>query len=152
MTATEVPLRARCAGATLRGPMTRRAAVTTLLLSCALAAAPPAALARRGGDDGVRVDGTCGGGVRSELKLKADSGAVEVEFEVHRARRGSAWRVVIVQEGRVVLRTTVRAARSTGAFSMGRRIRDLAGADRVSVRAAGPRGVTCHASAVLPGA
>ncbi|QEC49021.1 hypothetical protein FSW04_16540 [Baekduia soli] len=127
--------------------------LTSLLLSCALLGAPASAVGRHGGDQGVvRVTGTCGGGARSELKLKADDRGIEVELEVHRARRGSAWHVVIVQEGRVALRTTVRAGRSSGAFSMSRQIRDLAGADRISVRAAGPQGVTCRALGTLPGA
>jgi hypothetical protein len=123
-----------------------------VLAAAALLALPAGATARGGGDrDAVRSAGTCGGGVRSELKVKADDGGLEVEFELHQARRGSRWRVVVAQEGRVRWRGTVRAGRSSGAFTIERHLSDLAGADRVSVRASGPRGVACRASATLPG-
>jgi hypothetical protein len=134
--------------------MRPRSHVTALLASAVLLGVPIAASARDGGGigDRVRASGTCGGGVRSEIELKADDGAIEADFEVHRARGGSAWRVIIVQEGRVVWRGTVRTARTTGAFTLGRRLPDLPGADRVSIRAAGSQGVSCRASATLPGA
>jgi hypothetical protein len=117
-----------------------------------LAIAPGVATARRGGDDGVRVAGTCGGGVQSELKLKARDGGIEAELELHRAGRGAAWRVTFVQEGRVVWRGVARSGRTSSALNVERRLRDLAGADRVRVRAAGPRGITCRTWATLPGA
>jgi hypothetical protein len=132
----------------------RRAAITTMLLIGAAVAlgAPGAANARHGGDrNEVRAAGACGGGVRSEIKLKTDDGGIEAEVEVHQARGGSSWRVTLSQEGRVVWRGTVRAGRSSGAFTVQRRLRDLAGADRVSVRASGPGGVSCRVSATLAG-
>jgi hypothetical protein len=49
----------------------------------------------------------------------------------------------------VVWRGSVQAR--SGSFSVERRLRDLAGADRVSVRASGPRGVTCRLTATLAG-
>jgi hypothetical protein len=110
------------------------------------------ALSHGGGDDDrVRTAGTCGGGVRSQLELRADDGAIAVEFRASRARRDSAWRVTLSQEGRVAWRGTVRARGGDGAFRIRRGLRDLAGADRVSVRASGPRGVACRATATLPG-
>jgi hypothetical protein len=115
---------------------------------------PAGAAARHGGDgrdDEVRVAGTCGGGGKSKLKVKADDGGLEVEVEVEHVRRGSRWRMTLVQEGRVVWRGSVRAGRSSGAFEVRRRLRDLAGADRVSFRAWGPGGVTCRAAATLAG-
>jgi hypothetical protein len=123
-----------------------------LVLAAALLAAPATASARHGGDrDVVRAAGTCGGGVRSELKLKADDGGIETEFEVHQARRGSAWRLTVSQEGRVVWRGKARVGSSSRSFTIERRLRDLPGADRVSVRASGPSGVACRVSATLPG-
>jgi len=130
----------------------RRTAIPVVLL--AALALPGAASAKHGGgggDDEVRAAGTCGGGARSTLKLKARDGGIEAEAEVEHARRSSSWRVTLSQEGRVVWRGAVRAGRSSGAFSLERRLRDLAGADRVSLRASGPGGVTCRASATLPG-
>jgi hypothetical protein len=146
-------LLARSRRVTLTGAMRSRSHVTALLATAMLLGMPVAAGARDGGGgDGVRAAGTCGGSARSEIKLKADDGAIEAEFEVHQARGGSGWRVVIVQEGRVVWRGTAHTARATGAFTLARRLRDLPGADRVSIRAAASRGVTCRASATLPGA
>jgi hypothetical protein len=149
-TATEVPLRGRARRATLtavRRPVSLT--IMSLLLAVALGL-PAAANARHGGDGNeVRAAGTCGGDVHSQLKLKARDGGIEAEVEVDHARSGSSWRVTHSQEGRVVWRGSVRAG--SGSFSLARRLRDLAGADRVGVRASGPRGVTCRAAATLPG-
>jgi hypothetical protein len=124
--------------------------IMSLLLALALALGLPAAAgARHGGGDEARAAGTCGGGARSELKLKARDGGIEAEVEVDHARSGSSWRVTVSQEGRVVWRGSARPR--SGSFSVERRLRDYAGADRVSVLASGPRGVTCRASATLPG-
>jgi hypothetical protein len=51
-----------------------------------------------------------------------------------------------------VWRGTARAGRASGSFTLDRRLHDFAGADRVSVRASGASGITCRASATLPGA
>jgi hypothetical protein len=120
--------------------------IASLLVALAL---PAGATARHGNDDEVRAAGTCGGSARSELKVKARDGGIEAEFEVDHTRRGSLWRVTLSQEGRVVWRGSVRAR--SGSFSLERRLRDLAGADRVSAGASGPRGVTCRATATLAG-
>lgn len=136
--------------------MFRRPTSVALLLGC-LVLALPASSQARGGDDGgrdggdeVRTSGSCGGGARSELRLKADDGTIETRFEVREARRGS-WRVVVVQERRVVWRGTVRAGRGSRSFRVERELDDLAGADAIMVRASGPRGVTCNASGTLTG-
>jgi hypothetical protein len=122
-----------------------------IIMSLLLALGWSTAASARHGDDGgeVRADGTCGGGVRSELKLKARDGGIEAEVEVDHAQRGSSWRLTLSQEGHVVWRGSVRAR--SGSLRVERRLRDLAGADRVSVRASGPRGVTCRVTATLAG-
>ncbi|MCW3064463.1 MAG: hypothetical protein JWN32_1635 [Solirubrobacterales bacterium] len=104
-----------------------------------------------GGRNEVRAAGNCGRGATSKLKLKQDDGAIEVEFEVDHNRAGETWRVVIVRDGRVAWRGRARTSRPSGSFSVNRRISDLGGADRVTARATGPRGLTCAASALLPG-
>lgn len=110
-----------------------------------------AAIASHGGgdDDRVRVEATCGGGVRARLELRAEDDRIEVRFDLDRAARNSAWRVTMTQEGRVAWRGKATARR--GAFRVRRTVRDLSGADRVGVRALGPRGVSCRAYATLPG-
>ena len=75
--------------------MLRRPTTVALLLACLLLALPASAQARGGDDDELRTSGSCGGGARSELRLEADDGTIELRFEVRGARRGS-WRVVVV--------------------------------------------------------
>ena len=149
-------------------PTARRRAVSLFIAILAAAASlalvgPAAALAEGGGDDGggggghgggdrpeVRVSGSCGRGATSKLKLKADDGQIEAEFEVH-GRSGAKWRVVFVQENRIAWRGHARTAGSSRSFSIERRLADYAGPDHVTARAVGPRGITCQATATLPG-
>jgi hypothetical protein len=112
--------------------------------------APAAALAKDGdggGDNDVRVAGTCGKGATSHLRVRGRDEGIEVRFEVEHIRHAGSWRVSIVREGRVAFRGRVRARRS---FEIRRRLSDYSGADRITVRAVGPRGLTCAASATLP--
>jgi hypothetical protein len=150
----------------MRSAVARSAALSVLAILVMALAGPASAFARGGGgnDDGpgddhsgrrprveVRATGSCGRGAQSWLKLKEDDSGIEVEFEVHHARPGAVWRLAIVHERRIDYRGRHRT-RSTGALDLNETIADLSGADAVSVRAWGPRGVTCIASAVLPGA
>ena len=140
----------------------RRATPLSLTIALALLAlavlGPASALAKGGGGGGggggsrpeVRVAGSCGRGATSTLKLKARDGGIEAEFEVH-GRAGSAWSVAFVQERRTVWRGRVRAAGASHSFSIERRLGDYPGPDQVFARAVGPRGMTCQATATLPG-
>jgi hypothetical protein len=141
----------------------RRAASFSLAIAVVLLAlavlGPGAALARGGGDDGgghggdrpeVRVAGSCGRGATSSLKLKARDGGIEAEFEVH-GRAGASWRVAFVQERRTVWRGRARTSSTSHSFSVERSLGDYPGPDQVFARAVGPRGVTCQATATLPG-
>jgi len=131
------------------------------VLALAVAGTSPA-LARGGrdGDGGggardrgrgeVRVAGTCGSGASSKLKLTSRDGRIEAEFEVHHGRAGSAWRVTIVHERRVEYRGRRRIAGPSRSFEVRRRMADYGGADAVTARAAGPRGLVCVAAATLP--
>ena len=119
-----------------------------------LAAAPSAAVAKDGGDDSngdrreARVSAHCGSGVRGELRLRAEHGAIRVEFRL-RSRPRATWRLAIVQEHRVMWRGTARSGSRGSSVEVRRTIPDLAGVNEVTVRASGPRGVTCDARAVL---
>ena len=117
----------------------------------ALLVAAPAAAKHGGASDDARASVACNAGATATLHLRAQDGAIEVEFEVKR-RRGvrERWRVVLVHERRVAARATVRATRSR-AFRVRRSIPALDGPDRVSARATGPGGVICEASATLSG-
>jgi hypothetical protein len=132
--------------------MARLAALlAALVLLAGLAAGPASA---RGGKDGerveVRVAGTCSSGVSSKLRLRADDGRIELEFEVDQNRSGAVWRVALVHERRVAWKGIERTTRPSGSFEVERRLRDLPGADAVTARAWGPRGAVCRATATLP--
>lgn len=121
-----------------------------LLLGLLLGAAPAAA--DDGDGDGrreARVAASCSKGASGQLRLRSRDGEIRLEFEVKRRRRGESWRVVLVQERRVVWRRTLRTSGSRGSFRVRRVLRDLDGPDRVTARASGPRGLTCEASATL---
>jgi hypothetical protein len=127
----------------------RALALLSLAAVCALAAAPGAEAGSGDPDRGeARVDGTCTGGVRSELRLKADDGLLELEFELDRARAGAQWRIVLVHERRVVWKG-MRRTRSGGSVEVRSTLRDLPGADTVTARAWGPAGLGCRATATL---
>jgi hypothetical protein len=141
----------------------RRAASLPLVIAIALLAlavlGPASALAKGGGGGGgggggnrpeVRVAGSCGHGASSALKLKARDGGIEAEFEVH-GSAGSSWRVAFVQERRTVWRGRARTAGASHSFSVERRLGDYPGPDQIFARAVGPRGMTCQATATLPG-
>lgn len=113
-----------------------------------LAAAPAA---RADGDSEARVSGRCSAGASSELRIRARDGAIAVEFTLRRHRSGEAWRVVLVHERRVRWRGTLRTRGSSGSLRLRRSVPDFDGPDQVSVRATGPRGLTCFASATLTG-
>jgi hypothetical protein len=102
------------------------------------------------GSGEVRAHGTCGGGATAWLRLKADHGKIRIRFRVDSHRGHARWRVVLVREGRIVWRGRVRAD-GGGSFTVKRRIRNLRGADQVTARALGRRGITCIAQATLRG-
>ena len=127
------------------------------VLALAVAGTSPA-LARQGRDGGggggdrprseVRVTGTCGSGAGSKLELRSRDGRIEAEFEVH-GRPGSVWRVTIVHE-REVEHRGLRRVGGSRSFEVSYRMPDYGGADAVSARATGPRGLVCVAAATLP--
>jgi hypothetical protein len=115
----------------------------------------PAALAK-GGDQGgrreARVSGTCSAGATSKLRLESRDGRISLEFEVRQRRGpGLTWRVVLVHERRVEWRGSSSARGSGASFQIRRSLVDLDGPDQVTARASGPNGITCEASATLPG-
>jgi hypothetical protein len=109
--------------------------------------------AARAGDDGRderRVAGTCVGGAVSTLRLKADDDQIEVRFEVTHTRPGLVWRLALVHERRVAWKGEARAnRRHRRSLELRRLLPDLEGADTVTARAWGPRGITCQATVTL---
>lgn len=124
--------------------MLARLFALALALALAVLTAAPAAAS-----DEVRAKGSCGGGASSSLRLKPEGGAIELRFEARHGRGSPGWRVVLVQERRIVWRGRPRA--HDGRVRVRRTLADLAGVDRVVVTASGPRGLRCVAAATLPG-
>ncbi len=132
-----------------------RASVTVAAaLAASLFFAVMPGLAREGKDDRpeVRVAGTCNGGAKAKLRLRADRGMLDLEFEVEHARAGVLWRVALVHERRVAWKGSARTSRPGGSFAVERALPDLPGYDIVTARAWGPNGVACRAAATLAGA
>jgi hypothetical protein len=125
--------------------------LTPLLFAAALLAlaAWPIAAPAKDGDGEVRVAGTCGGGVASELRLKGEDDGIELRFKLRHSRAGAVWRIVLVQERRIAWKGTAKTTGSSGSFELRRTLRDLPGADAISVRALSPRGLVCRATATI---
>ena len=135
---------------TIRSGSRRFAPLLVLAAFVGAAAQPVASGAKDGGGD-VRVAAACSKGVTSDLRLRARDGGIELRFKLRRGRAGS-WRVVLVQERRVAWRGTRKTSGSSDSLELRRMLSDLPGADVVTATAWGPGGLTCRASATLPGA
>jgi hypothetical protein len=122
-------------------------------LAASLVVAVTPGLARDGKDDRpeVRVAGTCSGGAKAKLRLRADNGEIELEFEIEHARAGVLWRVALVHERRVAWKGSARTRRPSGSFAVERALPDLPGYDTVTARAWGPSGLACRVTATLAG-
>ena len=103
----------------------------TMLLMLVLAAAllPAAALGK--GDPGVIKRGKCTNGASWKLKGKNDDGLIEAELEVDQNVNGRRWNVVLKRNGAAVFRGVRITRAPSGSFSLERRIRGRAGADRI---------------------
>jgi len=129
------------------------ALIAAVLVAFASTAAASGGSDDRGGDDhGGKVSrtlaksGTCSAASRSKLKVKADDGRLETEFEVDQNRNGVRWKVVLRRNGRVAVRTTATTRGPSGSFSVERRLADGPGTDRITARATSPSGQVCRAS------
>lgn len=131
----------------LRRPLA--AVLATIAVGAPLVARPPGA--RAGDDDArTRTSARCGRGASTRLELRGRDGGIRVDWRLERGRARERWRVVVVQEGRIAWRGTRTIARS-GELRLRTELRDLPGADRVEVRASGPRGTACGLAATLRG-
>ena len=129
--------------------MRRRKEVTVGLATLALCAVPAASAVPAEGP-GVRVAGTCTKASSAKLKLSAEDGLVEVEFEVDQNRVGRKWSVVLRQNGTVIRRLTRVTQAPSGSFEARVLARNNAGTDRFVATATRP-GETCTARASFSG-
>jgi len=117
-----------------------------LALAVVALTAAPAGVAK-GGD--IRVAGTCTGSATSKIKLSAEDGRIEVEFEVDQNRNGVPWRVTLSQNGRTIARLTRVTRTPSGSFEARKVTPDRAGADVLRGRAISPSGEVCTARATF---
>ena len=121
----------------------RLAAIGTVMF-CAV----PAASGAPAKDGDVRVAGTCTKASSAKLKLSAEDGRIEIEFEVDQNRVGRTWVVVIRQNGAVIRRLTKVTRTPSGSFEARVVTRNRVGADRF-VASASRSGETCSARAAI---
>lgn len=123
--------------------------LTTVALVAAVAAttaavAAPGALAK---DGDLRIKGTCSSAATSKLKLSAEDGGIEVEFEVDQNRNGVPWKVTLRRNGTLVTSTTATTRAPSGSFTVRRVVANAPGAaDRIVAVATSPGGATCRAA------
>lgn len=98
----------------------------------------------------VRTAATCGRGASAKLRVKADHGALEVEYRVRRTHAGERWSVALIHERRVAWRGSATTSSRQHGFRIRRTLPNYPGADEVSARAVNRRGLTCQATATLP--
>ena len=124
-----------------------------LLVHFLLAFSAGAAQARSDDDGGgggeARVPATCARGAAASLRLRGEDGAIEVRFRLRQGRGHGTWRIALVHERRVSARATRRTTRGGRSFELERTLPDLEGSDTVAVRAWGPGGLGCTATATL---
>jgi hypothetical protein len=128
----------------------RRLTIVFAAFAAAVAGAAPARAPGGGRATGVRVAGTCGTGATSRLRVRSDDGGLEARFEVW-GRASATWTVTLVHEHQIAWRGRRRTTGRSHYLNFGYRLPDFSGADVVSARAVGPRGVACWASATLSG-
>ena len=101
--------------------MSKRSVLLTIVSVTALAllALGSPAFAK---DGDVLVRGTCTGKSTSKLKLSAENGRIEVEFEVDQNRNGVPWTVVLTRNGTRVAQLTRVTKAPSGSFEARRLI------------------------------
>jgi hypothetical protein len=109
------------------------AALTLSALALPLTIAP--AHASHGGGGEVRSHGGCDGSAVWKLKVKPDSGRIELEAEVDSNRSGQVWDWKIRHNGSRSAKGTSTTSGASGSFSVHRRMANLAGTDHFTFRA-----------------
>jgi len=124
------------------------AATSLVVVATALGVAP--AQASGGGGDAVRRSGNCSGSTNWKLKAKPDDGRIEVEGEIDSNRVGQTWTWRIVHNGSVSAKGSKVTQGPSGSFSVERHLVNLAGADRLVLRAKNLKsGETCRGAVTI---
>jgi hypothetical protein len=119
--------------------------IVAALLALAIAlVVVPAGMAK---DGDIRVRGKCSKASTSKLKLSAEDGRIEVEFEVDQNRNGVRWNVVITQNGKRAARMSRVTKAPSGSFEARIVAPNTSGKDVFRARATSPSGEVCTAQA-----
>ena len=108
--------------------------LASVAVGALMAIAVPGVAGAKGGN-GVTVKGKCTASSASKLKVKADSGRIETEFEVDQNVIGAHWTVSIKDNGTVVARANATTTAPSGSFTVRRLIPNRAGTDTVTASA-----------------
>jgi hypothetical protein len=125
-----------------------RTALLAVAVAC-LALCLPTVAAADDGEREVRRAGTCTGSSRATIRLEADDGRIEIEFEVRKRASTRAWRVVLLHERRVAFQGLVKPRSGGRAIRLRTTVPDWFGMDTIVVRATGPGVETCRATATV---
>ena len=131
--------------------MAARLATALALLGVATFVVASPGLADDGGQGEVRRAGACTGAPRAtwELRLRAEEGRIRVELRIRASAPGTAWRVVLLHERRVVHTVRLAAPPDERSLRVRRTVPDWSGTDAFVARATGPRGALCAGSATI---
>ena len=106
-----------------------------LALSVPLAAAPAFAAGGGGGGGGVKATGKCTARSTGKLKAKVDNSNLQVEAEVDSGHVGQTWAWRLADNGTAVASGKAKTVAPSGSFSVARLTPNLAGKDRITLRA-----------------
>jgi len=119
-----------------------------LVLSLALLAFCCSPAVAKDGD--IEAGGTCTGSSSAKLKLSAENGGIEVEFEVDQNRRGVRWNATLERNGAPVVTARPTTRGPSGSFELRRILVDGPAAEVINARAVSPSGEICRARATFP--
>ena len=132
---------------------------TTLAVLAAVLVAFASTAAASGGSDDPRGDdhggnvmrthaksGTCSAASQSKLKVKADNGRLETEFEVDQNRVGKRWSVTLKRNGSTVFHSIRTTQAPSGSFEVRRLLAGGAGSRIVATAKSLSSGETCRAA------
>jgi hypothetical protein len=109
----------------------------------ALLALAPGASASHG-NNGIRKSGPCSSSAHWTVKVKAEHGALESEFEVDTNRVGQVWSYRITDNGVLLRSGNARTTAPSGSFEVRKLSRNRPGVDHFVARAHNARtGQTC---------
>jgi hypothetical protein len=119
-----------------------------LLLSLALLSFGCSSALAKDGD--IEGGGTCSGASTAKLKLSAEDGGIEVEFEVDQNRSGVRWDATLKRNGAPVVSAHPTTRGPSGSFELRRVLVDGPAAEVINAKVISPSGEICRARATFP--